>query len=183
MPEKMNEIIKQIKTMNLRLQQYGIMDKDMVESSFYVQFKIKFDQLLFDIQIQINEHVQASTMMLQGYNSYLEDYRAKDKPDAADYLKQKHDDMNNIVQDIAKKGGDDFGDSSKLVKHFDDMMQLFIEAQSMIIDRVQQLKSKETGIIESRNKCQAACRALKTEICSKLDFVHANAIDNGYLDN
>lgn len=49
LPEKMNEIIKQIKTMNLRLKQYGILDKDMVLRSFYVQFKIKFDQLLFDI--------------------------------------------------------------------------------------------------------------------------------------
>ena len=35
LPDKLNEIIGDIKTMNLRLRQYSIMDKDMIESSFY----------------------------------------------------------------------------------------------------------------------------------------------------
>ena len=59
----------------------------MVDSGFYNQFKIQFDNLLFDIQVQVTEHVQASTMMYQGYTSYLTDYKAKDKPDMDKYLK------------------------------------------------------------------------------------------------
>ena len=50
-PDSMNTIIRQIKTMNLRLAQYDILDKPMVDRSFYVQLQIKFDKLLFDIQI------------------------------------------------------------------------------------------------------------------------------------
>lgn len=50
-------------------------------------------------------------MMLQGYNSYLNDYKAQDNPKAVDYLKGQHQGMNNVIKDIAKKGNDDYGDS------------------------------------------------------------------------
>lgn len=76
LPDKMNEIIREIKTLNYRLLAYQIIDKDIVNSAFYNQFKLLYDNLLFDIQVQVTMHVQASTMMLQGFNSYLNDYKA-----------------------------------------------------------------------------------------------------------
>ena len=42
--------------------------------------------------------------------------------------------MNNLVNDIAKKGKDDFDSSQKLIEHFDEMIEMFVKAQSKIID-------------------------------------------------
>ena len=36
--------------------------------------------------------------------------------------------------DIAKKGKDDFDSSEKLIVHFDEMIEMFVKAQSKIID-------------------------------------------------
>ena len=83
----MNKVIKEIKTLNYRLMKLGLLEDFMVSGSFYNQFKILYDNLLFDIQVQITEHVQTSTQMLQGYNSYLNDYKATDDPSADDYVK------------------------------------------------------------------------------------------------
>ena len=38
--------------------------------------------------------------------------------------------MNNLVNDIAKKGKDDFDSSQKLSEHFDEMTDMFVKAQS-----------------------------------------------------
>ena len=83
----MNKVIKEIKTLNYRLMKLGLLEDFMVSGTFYNQFKILYDNLLFDIQVQITEHVQTSTQMLQGYNSYLNDYKATDDPSADDYVK------------------------------------------------------------------------------------------------
>lgn len=49
LPDRMHEVITEIKTINYRLQAYQLIDKDIVDSSFYNQFKILYDALLFDI--------------------------------------------------------------------------------------------------------------------------------------
>lgn len=80
LPDKMKEIMKDIKTVNFRVTGYEITKDDIISSSFYNQYKILYDNLLFDIQVQVTEHLQISTIMSQAYKSYLKDYVAVDDP-------------------------------------------------------------------------------------------------------
>lgn len=94
--------------------------------------------------------------------------------------------MNNQISDIAKKAQDDYQSSQKLVEHFNSMIQKFVEAQSKIIDKIQALKTRDVGVREAQNKCIVACQTLRTDICSKMDFIggseNANAVPNQGLE-
>ena len=82
--------------------------------------------------------------------------------------------MNNLVNDIAKKGKDDFDSSEKLIVHFDEMIEMFVKAQSKIIDIIQSLNSRNLGVRDSKNKCIQACLTLKTKTCDKMSFIDGN---------
>lgn len=69
-----------------------------------------------------------STIMLQGYKSYLTDYVATDDPAGETYLNEQHQNMNNLVSDVSKKASDDYKSSQKLLEHFAQMSSMFTAA-------------------------------------------------------
>lgn len=121
LPDKMKAIMTDIKTVNFRVTGYEITNNDIISSSFYNQYKILYDNLLFDIQVQVTEHLQISTIMSQAYKSYLKDYVAVDDPAGQSFIEGEHKSMNNLVQDVSKKAADDYKSSNKLLEHFTKM--------------------------------------------------------------
>jgi hypothetical protein len=49
LPEKMHEIITEIKTLNLRFVKLGLTKDVVIDSAFYAQFKLLYNDLLFNI--------------------------------------------------------------------------------------------------------------------------------------
>ena len=64
LPNKLHAVIEDIKTLNYRLRLYDLKEDDMIQTSFYNEVKLLYDNLLYDVEIEIEEHAQASTMML-----------------------------------------------------------------------------------------------------------------------
>lgn len=50
-PEKLHATIKELKTINYRLEQYEVKKRDVVSDNFYNKIKILYDNLLFDMRI------------------------------------------------------------------------------------------------------------------------------------
>jgi hypothetical protein len=71
----------------------------IVDSSFYNQFKQLYVGLLLTIKVQIIDHVKTSTTMWSAYQSYLNDFKANGKPEAASkaYLEGKHAEMDDNI--------------------------------------------------------------------------------------
>lgn len=51
------------------------------------------------------------------------------------------------------------------------MIDKFINAQSIVIDRIQTMKTRDLGVLEAKNKCITACQNMKTDICDKMSFI------------
>lgn len=79
--------------------------------------------------------------------------------------------MNNLIDDIVKKSQDDESSSFKLINHFNTMIDKFIAAQSLLIDHIQGMKTRDLSVREARNKCITACQNMKTDICDKMPFI------------
>lgn len=97
--------------------------------------------------------------MYDEYQSYLNDYKAQNKPEdeTEQYLKDRHDKMNKNIGVIINIGHYDYRAAEKVIAHFNDMIEKFIKAQGTLIDRVQGLKGREIGYAEARSKCIKAC--------------------------
>ena len=81
-----------------------------------------------------------------------------------------HVKMDENINDIVKIGTQDYTAATKLIKHFNDMIDRFIKVQSKLIDQIQALKARNIGYTEARSKCIKACQLYQTETCSKVDF-------------
>ena len=51
------------------------------------------------------------------------------------------------------------------------MIDMFHQAQSNLLDRIQKLKTHNNGPLEAKNKCIWACRFWWMDTCDKMDFV------------